>query len=109
MDAIVDGLEKAPGSFLEEGKNFGKTLVKAATQGTDGLGSAGIFSKGSTAPPRSVMNSRRSPCCARAASGHAPALPMSVMNSRLFTRSLRRRGRAKCCGADRGCKLAAFC
>jgi len=105
MDAIVDGLEKAPGSFLEEGKNFGKTLVKAATQGTDGLGSAGIFSKWSTAPPRSVMNSRRSPCCARAASGHAPALPMSG----LFTRSLRRRGRAKCCGADRGCKLAAFC
>jgi hypothetical protein len=49
MDAIVDGLEKAPGSFLEEGKNFGETLVKAATQGTDGLGSAGIFSK---RPPR---------------------------------------------------------
>jgi hypothetical protein len=53
--------KKAPGSFLEEGKNFGETLVKAATQGTDGLGSAGIFSKRSTAPPRSVMNSRRSP------------------------------------------------
>jgi hypothetical protein len=59
MDAMVDGLEKAPGSFLEEGKNFGETLVKAATQGSDGLGSAGIFSKRSTAPPRSVMNSRR--------------------------------------------------
>src|SRR5438128_4511040 len=30
-------------------------------------------------------------CCARAASGHAAAPPTSVMNSRLFTRSPRRR------------------
>src|SRR5215469_895234 len=36
-----------------------------------------------------------SPCCARAASGHAAAAPpSSVMNSRLFIRSPRRRGRA---------------
>jgi hypothetical protein len=34
-------------------------------------------------------------CCARAASGHAAAAqPSSVMNSRRFTRSPRRRGRA---------------
>jgi hypothetical protein len=36
----------------------------------------------------------RSHCCARAASGHAAAPPSSVMKSRLFTRSPRRRGRA---------------
>src|SRR5262249_13827237 len=37
----------------------------------------------------------RSACCACAASGHtAVAPPMSVMNSRLFTRSPRRRGPA---------------
>src|SRR5262244_2488872 len=37
----------------------------------------------------------RSPCCARAASGHvAAAPPRSVRNSRLFTRSPRRRVRA---------------
>ena len=92
MDAIVDGLEKSPGSFVEEGKNFGETLMKAATQGTDGLGSAGIFSKRSTAPPRSVMNSAAAACCARAASGHAAAPPRSVMNARrVLTRSPRRR------------------
>ena len=33
-------------------------------------------------------------CCARAASGHAAAPPSSVMNSRRFIRSPRRRGRA---------------
>ena len=33
-------------------------------------------------------------CCARAASGHAAAPPSNVMNSRRFTRSPRRRGRA---------------
>ena len=32
-------------------------------------------------------------CCVRAASGHAAAPPSSVMNSRRFTRSPRRRGR----------------
>jgi hypothetical protein len=34
-----------------------------------------------------------SPCCPRAAIGHAAALPSSVMNSRRFTRSPRRRAR----------------
>src|SRR5262245_16508642 len=34
-------------------------------------------------------------CCARAVSGHVAAPPSSAMNSRLFTRSPRRRGRAK--------------
>jgi hypothetical protein len=53
--------KRRPGRSWREGRNFGETLVKAATQGTDGLGSAGIFSKRSTAPPRCVMNSRRSP------------------------------------------------
>ena len=35
---IVDGLEKAPASFLGmlQGKNFGKTLVRVATQGKAG-------------------------------------------------------------------------
>jgi NADPH-dependent curcumin reductase CurA len=35
---IVDGLEKAPASFLGmlQGKNFGKTLVRVATQGEVG-------------------------------------------------------------------------
>jgi hypothetical protein len=33
----------------------------------------------------------RSLCCARAASGHAAAPPTSVMNSRRFIRSPRRR------------------
>ena len=32
-------------------------------------------------------------CCARAVSGHAAAPPSSVMNSRRFIRSPRRRGR----------------
>jgi hypothetical protein len=37
----------------------------------------------------------RTGCCARAASGHATAVPpSSVINSRRFTRSPRRRGRA---------------
>jgi HNH endonuclease len=36
----------------------------------------------------------RSPCCARAASGHAVAPPSNVMNARRFTRSPRQRGRA---------------
>ena len=31
-----------------------------------------------------LMRRTRSPCCARAARGHAAALPSSVMNSRLF-------------------------
>ena len=45
------------------------------------------------APPRSTpMRRTLSPCCARAASGHVAAPPMSVMNSRRFTRSPRRRG-----------------
>jgi hypothetical protein len=36
---------------------------------------------------------RDAACCARAVSGQVPAAqPMSVMNSRLFTRSPRRRG-----------------
>jgi hypothetical protein len=35
-------------------------------------------------------------CCARAATGHATAPPSSVMNSRRFTRSPRRRPRAAC-------------
>jgi hypothetical protein len=39
-------------------------------------------------------------CCARAASGHAAALPSSVMNCRRFIRSPRRRARpvwVECC------------
>ena len=41
------------------------------------------------------MRRIRSPCCPRAASGHAAAAPpSSVMNSRLFIQSPRRRGRA---------------
>jgi hypothetical protein len=39
------------------------------------------------APFHSQVRRTRSPCCARAASGHAAALPSSVMNSRLFSRS----------------------
>ena len=52
-------------------------------------------------PPRSGNTSQHADhgiagCCARAASGHAAAAPpSSVMNSRLFTRSPRRRGRAR--------------
>src|SRR5262249_39786989 len=38
-------------------------------------------------PTRGVLSG----CCARAASGHAATPPSSVMNSRLFIRSLRRR------------------
>src|SRR6266545_7620745 len=40
------------------------------------------------------MRRIRSRCCARAASGHAAAPPSSVMNSRRFIRSPRRRARA---------------
>ena len=46
-------------------------------------------------PTSTPMRRIRSPCCARAASGHATAAPpRSVMNSRRFIRSPRRRGRA---------------
>src|SRR5258708_4685308 len=46
-------------------------------------------------------------CCARAASGHAAALPTSVMNARRFIRSPRRRAavgwaKARCSVAARG-------
>jgi hypothetical protein len=40
------------------------------------------------APFYSQVRRTRSPCCARAASGHAAALPSSVMNSRRFIASL---------------------
>ena len=53
------------------------------------------------------MRRTRSRCCAPAASGHAVAPPRSVMNSRLFTRSPRRRGRAAS-GAPRGRALSPF-
>src|SRR5262245_59693136 len=44
--------------------------------------------------PKKPMVGSLSPCCARTASGQATAAPpSSVMNSRLFTRSPRRRGR----------------
>src|SRR5262249_51331208 len=46
-------------------------------------------------PARNPTRQTFAPCCARAASGHAAALPSSVMNSRRFIiRSPRRRGRA---------------
>ena len=46
-------------------------------------------------------------CCARAASGHAAAAPpSSVMNSRRFIRSPRRRGRAASAGLSRPSALA---
>ena len=46
-------------------------------------------------------------CCARAASGHAAAAPpSSVMNSRRFIRSPRRRGRAAIGGTSRPSALA---
>ena len=46
-------------------------------------------------PTSTPMRRTRSPCCARAASGHAAAaLPNSLMSSRLFTQSPRRRSRA---------------
>ena len=52
-------------------------------------------SSASVADPMSTpMRRTPSPCCARAASGHAAAPPSSVMNSRRLTRSPRRRGRA---------------
>ena len=38
------------------------------------------------------------PCCARAASGHATAAPMSVMNSRLVTKPCDSKG-LRCLGA----------
>src|SRR5215467_3927652 len=53
----------------------------------DGMAAAKLI----TTPMRRICSS----CCARAASGHAAALPSSVMNSRRFiTRSPVRRGRA---------------
>ena len=46
-------------------------------------------------------------CCARAASGHAAAAPpSSVMNSRRFIRSPRRRGRAASAALSRPSALA---
>ena len=46
-------------------------------------------------------------CCARAASGHAAAAPpSSVMNSRRFIRSPRRRGRAASAARSRPSALA---
>src|SRR5262249_22838572 len=47
------------------------------------------------------------PCCAPAASGHAAATPTSVMNSRRFTRSPRRRT-AGVAGGRRGRALGSF-
>jgi hypothetical protein len=38
--------KRRPGRSWREGKNFGETLVKAATQGTDGLGLRGSSASG---------------------------------------------------------------
>ena len=47
--------------------------------------------------PRNPIRGTFAGCCARAATGHAAAAPpSSAMNSRRFTRSPRRRGRARC-------------
>jgi len=56
---------------------------------------ADLFPDGSNRPIRRM----RSPCCARAASGHAAAPPSNVMNSRRsIIRLSRRRGRTKAAG-----------
>ena len=47
-------------------------------------------------------------CCARAASGHAAALPSSVMNSRRFIRLARRRGRFAARSKGRTCPAYAM-
>ena len=56
--------------------------------------------------PKNPMIGIFAGCCARAASGHAAAPPSSVMNSRRFTRSPRRRGRAPSAGTSRPSALA---
>ena len=62
--------------------------ANAVTRAVDsGSAAAGFMST----PMRRI----RSACCARAVSGHAAAPLSSVMNARLFTRSPRRRGRAR--------------
>src|SRR5262249_53230155 len=77
----------------------------APTRARPGLGMGGDGLRGfgtclilDRPPSRAVstpMRRTRSPCCARAASGHVTAAPpSSVMNSRRFIRSPRRRGPA---------------
>ena len=60
-----------------------------------GAGAAIGAAAGGTAGLLTRLGLMRSPCCARAATGHiAAAPPSSVMNSRRFIRSPRRRARA---------------
>jgi hypothetical protein len=99
MEAIVDRLERRPGRSWREGKNFGETLVKAATQGTDGLGFCGDLQQAVNRAAEVRDELAPLACCALAASGHAAAPPSSVMKARRFIGLLRprwRSGSAEC-------------
>ena len=67
------------------------------------------FGKGAEGVLRSKPTTGIIACCARATSGHDAAVPpSSVMSSRRFTQSPRRRGRARVGGTSRPSALAVF-
>jgi hypothetical protein len=72
--------KRRPGRSWREGKNFGETLVKAATQGTDGLGFCGDLQQAVNRAAEVRDELAPLACCALAARGHAAAPPSSVMN-----------------------------
>jgi hypothetical protein len=77
--------KRRPGRSWREGKNFGETLVKAATQGTDGLGFCGDLQQAVNRAAEVRDELAPLACCVRAATGHAAAAPpSSVMKSRRF-------------------------
>ena len=80
MDAIVDRLEKAPGSFLEGGQELRRDAGESGNSGNRRAGFCGDLQQAVNRAAEVRDELAPLACCALAARGHAAAPPSSVMN-----------------------------
>ena len=101
-DDPTRGLVRSPSTAISGSPSDGRHLEPQRPSGLQ-IPERRSFISGSFSarPTNTPMRRIRSPCCVRPATGHAAAPPSSVMNSRLLTRSPRRRVQAMFRGTSR--------